>query len=77
MQPSLVFPIAVLVSAAVWGTLRKQLAWWDLTVFVVGGVYVLEYGFTNIGLTGAGRASPIRQTAYRPSPLVKSRCSVC
>jgi len=31
----------------------------------------------HIGLTGAGRASPIRQTAYGPSPLVKSRCSVC
>jgi O-antigen ligase len=52
-QPSLLLLIAILVAGAVWGSVRNELAWWDLVVFVVAGVYVLEYGFVNIGVTGA------------------------
>jgi O-antigen ligase len=52
-RPQLLLPLAALVVAGVWASVRRELAWWDLVVFVVGGVYLLEYGFTNIGLTGA------------------------
>jgi hypothetical protein len=52
-QPSLLLPVVLLVAAGVWWSVRRELAWWDLSIFVVGGIYILEYGFINIGLTGA------------------------
>lgn len=53
MEPRLALLIVVLVGVAVWAAARKTLAWWDLTLFSVGGLYILEYGFTNVGIAGA------------------------
>ena len=52
-QPSLAIPLIALLFIGVWVAVRGHRAWWDLLVFVVGGVYLLNYGFSNLGIPGA------------------------
>ena len=48
--PALAMPLVLLVSMAIWVAVRGQLVWWDILVLVVAGPYVLDHGFSNIGV---------------------------
>jgi O-antigen ligase len=51
-EPSVAVPLAMTTTVAVWLVLRGVRVWWDVLVLTVGGVYVLDYGFANIGVPG-------------------------
>jgi O-antigen ligase len=48
--PALGPPLILLVSVSIWVAVRGQLVWWDMLVFVVAGLYVLDHGFSNVGV---------------------------
>ncbi len=52
-EPRIALPLVLLVALAIWFTVRRDMAWWDMLVFVVAGAYVLDYGFANIGVPGS------------------------
>jgi len=52
-EPRIALPLVLLVALAIWFTVRGDMAWWDMLVFVVAGAYVLDYGFSNIGVPGS------------------------
>ncbi len=51
-RPYLAPPLLLLIGLGVWVSVRGRLAWWDMLVLVVGGLYVLDHGFANIGIQG-------------------------
>jgi len=51
--PQISLPIVAAVTLAVWYELRRDAIWWDMLFFVVAGAYVLDYGFANVGISGA------------------------
>jgi O-antigen ligase len=51
-EPAIVAPLILLIATAVWFNIRRALVWWDLLVLVVAGVYLLDYGFANVGVPG-------------------------
>jgi O-antigen ligase len=53
-EPRLAPALVLLIGLAVWFAVRRELVWWDLVALVVGGVYVLDYGFSNIAAPGPG-----------------------
>ena len=52
-DPRIAAPLVLIVVTAGWYSVRGQDAWWDLLIFVLGGLYLLDYGFANIGLAGS------------------------
>jgi O-antigen ligase len=51
-SPALAPPLIVLIAVSLVLALRGHSAWWDMFALVVFGLYVLDVGFSNIGLPG-------------------------